>query len=261
MARGVALSDTLGHSLCKGCLRLFPLNAAAVVRGVVIPAAATLGLFPWGRAPTVEVGAPTRDAPECVSAVLLRVAEALAARVSQWAVWSYVRLHQHSQAAEFGDCTHFGHLRPPLHRYDEVGVKGRSLAGSWSRRPERSCVTPWIRMSRDSSSLRTTLSVMPLPRFFTRSRTQQSSGSMKVWRLTPSPPSRDHSVLTAALKPLVIDGTTTSFSAFSWAVRPPGQDAHNQARKERVSQTPEIKIGVYLDAFLLVSRCWSPGCG
>jgi len=60
------------------------------------------------------------------------------------------------------------------------------------------------------------------------------------------PPSRDRSALTAALKPLAVDGTIISFSALSWAVRPPGQDARNQARKARVSHAPEIKMGVLL---------------
>jgi len=67
------------------------------------------------------------------------------------------------------------------------GMGGRSLVGSWSRRPERGCVTPWTRMPRDSSSSRTTLSGIRLPRFLTRSRTQRSSGSVKVWKQTPSP--------------------------------------------------------------------------
>jgi len=61
------------------------------------------------------------------------------------------------------------------------------------------------------------------------------------------PPSRDRSDLTAALKPLAVDGTTISFSALSWAVRPPGQDARNQARKARVSCAPEMKMGVLLE--------------
>ena len=56
----------------------------------------------------------------------------------------------------------------------------------------------------------------------------------------------DRSALTAALKPLAFDGTTISFSALSWAVRPPGQDALNQARKARVSRAPEIKMGFLL---------------
>ena len=60
------------------------------------------------------------------------------------------------------------------------------------------------------------------------------------------PTSRDRSALTAALKPLAVDGTTISFSAFSWSVRPPGQDARKQTRKERVSRNPEIKMGAIL---------------
>ena len=60
------------------------------------------------------------------------------------------------------------------------------------------------------------------------------------------PPSRDPSALTAALKLLAVDGTTISFSALSWAVSPPGQDVRNQARKARVSRTPEIKMGILL---------------
>ena len=44
-------------------------------------------------------------------------------------------------------------------------------------------------------------------------------------------PSRDRSTLTAALKLLAVDGTTISFSALSWAVRPPGQDPRSQVRK------------------------------
>jgi len=57
-------------------------------------------------------------------------------------------------------------------------------------------------------------------------------------------PSRDRSALAAALKPLAVDGTTISFSSFSWAVRPPGQDARNQAGKVRASRTPEMNMGV-----------------
>ena len=107
-------------------------------------------------------------------------------------------------------------------------------------------MTPCTRMFRDSSSSRTTLSGIHLPRFFTRSRTQWSSGSVKVWKLTPSRSSRDRSALTAARYPSAVDGTTINFSLFNWAASPPGQDAHKQARKARVSRTPEIKMGVLL---------------
>ena len=60
------------------------------------------------------------------------------------------------------------------------------------------------------------------------------------------PSSRDRSALTAALKPLAGDGKTLSYSASSWAVTPPGQDARNQARNARVSREPEIKMVVSL---------------
>ena len=69
---------------------------------------------------------------------------------------------------------------------------------------------------------------------------------MKVWKLTPFFPSRDRSALTAALNPSAVDGTTISLSALSWAIRPPGQDVRNQARKARLSLPPEINIGVLL---------------
>jgi len=101
-------------------------------------------------------------------------------------------------------------------------------------------------MFRDSSSPLTTLSGVPLSRFFTRSRTHWSSGSVKVWKLTTSFPSRDRSALPEALNLLAVEGTAINFSPFSWAVRPPGQDAHNQVRKARVSLKPVIKMGVLL---------------
>ena len=87
---------------------------------------------------------------------------------------------------------------------------------------------------------------MPLPRFFISSRTQRFSGSVKVWKLTPSFPSRDRNELTAARNPSAVDGTTINFSPFSWAVKTLGQYARNQARKALVSPTPEIKLDVLL---------------
>jgi hypothetical protein len=72
----------------------------------------------------------------CVSAVTLRSAEALTAFPLQRALGSHVLLHRHSQTAEFGDRSHLGKFGPSRHRY-KVGVIWRSLAGSWSRRPER----------------------------------------------------------------------------------------------------------------------------
>ena len=92
----------------------------------------------------------------------------------------------------------------------------------------------------------TTPSGIRLRRFITRSCAQRSFGSIEVWNLTPSFPSRDRSSLTAALNPSAFSGTTIDFSPFSWAFRPSGQDARNQARKEWVSLKPEINIGVLL---------------
>ena len=100
---GDALPAALGRLLSKSRLRFLPLNTAPVARCVVYPAATARSLVPRGRAPTGEVGAPTSDAPGCVSAVALRVAEALAALALQRTFSSQVRLHRHSQAAEFGD--------------------------------------------------------------------------------------------------------------------------------------------------------------
>ena len=117
---------------------------------------------------------------------------------------------------------------------------------SWSRRPELSCVTPWTQMFRDSISSPMTHTGMPLPSFFTNSLTQGSSGIVKVLKLTPSFPSRERSELTVARNRSAVGGTTINFSPFSWAVRPLGQDACNQARKALVSLTPETKMGVLL---------------
>ena len=115
-------------------------------------------------------------------------------------------------------------------------VRDRSLAVCCSLRPDISWVTSWTRILRDSSSSRRTLSGIPLRRFFTSSRAQLSSGSVKVWKLIPSFPSRDRSTLSAALNPSAVYGTTIKLSLLIWAVRPPGQDASNQTRKKRKKQ-------------------------
>jgi hypothetical protein len=101
-------------------------------------------------------------------------------------------------------------------------------------------------MFRDSSSSPTTLSGMLLPSFFTSSLTQRSSVSVKLWKLTPSFPSRERNELIAARNPSAFDGTTINFSPFSWAVKPLGQDARNQARADLVSPTREMKMDVLL---------------
>ena len=93
---------------------------------------------------------------------------------------------------------------------------------------------------------RTTLLGIPLPRFFTSSRTQRSYGSVKVWKITSSHPLRERRALIATLETLDFDGITISFSAFRWAVIPPRHDARNLARKAWLSRTSEIKMGVLI---------------
>jgi len=61
---GDTLSSVFGRLLCKSRLRFLPLHTAMVVRGVISPTATALRLFPWGRASTRKVGAPTSDAPQ-----------------------------------------------------------------------------------------------------------------------------------------------------------------------------------------------------
>ena len=96
LACGDALSSALGRLLCKSRLRLLPIYTATVFRCVVSPAASAHRLLLRGRASTGEVEAPTSDAPRCVSAVALRVSDALAALALQLTFWSQVRLHRHS---------------------------------------------------------------------------------------------------------------------------------------------------------------------
>ena len=113
LAGGDDLSAAFGRLLCKSRLCLLPLYTTTVVRCVVTPAATALRLFPRGKAATGEMGASTSDALGCVSAVALSVALALAAPTLQRAIWSHVRLHRHSQTAEFGSDRTLGTSVPP----------------------------------------------------------------------------------------------------------------------------------------------------
>jgi hypothetical protein len=106
MACRDALSAVIRRLLRKGCPRLLPLYTATAVRCVVSSAATGLWLYLKGRAPNGVVGAPTSDAPLCVCAFALRVAEALAALTLQWSLWMHVRIHRHSKAADFGEEWH-----------------------------------------------------------------------------------------------------------------------------------------------------------
>jgi len=106
-ACGDALSAAFGRLLCRSRLRFLPLQTDTVFRCVVSPAATALRLFPRVRASTGVVEAPTSDAPGCISAVELRVAAAMAALALHRAFWGHIRLYRHSQAAQFGERSHF----------------------------------------------------------------------------------------------------------------------------------------------------------
>jgi len=130
--------------LCKRGPRLFAFHTSTVVRRVVALTAAAPRLSPRGRAATREVRAPTRDTPRSVSAVPLRMAEALAALALEWALWRHVRLHHDPQSAELGERAHCGHLQTSCHRHNEVGggrtVLDRILvAAGGAGVPEHSC--------------------------------------------------------------------------------------------------------------------------
>jgi hypothetical protein len=68
-----------------------------------------------GRTSTGDVEASTSNALGCVSAVTMRVSEALAAFTLQWSLWRHERLHSHLQTAELGDRSDLEHVRAPRH--------------------------------------------------------------------------------------------------------------------------------------------------
>ena len=72
-------------------------------------------------------------------------------------------------------CTIFGGRQTPL---PQIGITQQSaeLGAASSRRPERSCKTPWTQMPRFSRSYRTTFTGMCLNSFLISRRTQRSSG-------------------------------------------------------------------------------------
>jgi hypothetical protein len=55
-----------------------------------------------------------------------------------------------------------------------------------------------------------------LPKFFNNRRTHRSSGSEKVWKLTPSPSPRDRRALIVARNPSAVSGTSMRYSPFIW---------------------------------------------
>ena len=102
----VLFGPCTGARFARGALASFHLTQ---LRGFAVwfPPATELRLFPRGNATAREVGATTGDTPRSVSAVTLRVAEALAALALLWALRGHVRFHRHWQAAEFAESSHF----------------------------------------------------------------------------------------------------------------------------------------------------------
>ena len=225
--------------LCKRRHGLLPFRAAPVVGCVVSSTTAALKLLLWGTALPWKVSLTTSKIPGCVAAVRC--------------VWPkrWQRLHCKGPfgATYVSTVTRkpeslvrertFTTSGPRASDAIKCGFRGRSLAASWSRRPQRTCKTLWTQMPRFSSSSRTTSSGMCLPRFLNSRRTQRSSGREKVWKLTPLLPSRDLSALTVALNPSEVRGTSVSFSPLIWAESQLWHEARNQVRKPHVSVTPD----------------------
>jgi len=206
------------------------------------PAAAALGLFRQGGEYTVELGAPTRDASGSVSAVTMRMPEALAALALQWEFWYHVIStdNRNSQTSLSG--CNFDTYGPRATKWvgrAVIGVDLVAMAESHLLDSLDSIVQGFGVLPEDAPRY------TPTQGLYQKSQ-KRSCGSVRVWKLTPYCPSRDRSALTAAPKLSAVDGTTINFSHFSWAVRPPGQDARNQARKGRVSLIPEIKMSFLL---------------
>jgi hypothetical protein len=130
------------------------------------------------------------------------------------------------------------HLRPSRHRGNEVGVGGRSrpIAAAWL--PGHECSGIRVPPGRRSPAYPTQVLHQKPHTAVLRQR-----GCVETHILSPS---RGRSALTMAPNPSTVNGTNIKFSPLSFAVRPPGQDARNQARKLRVSQATVIKMGVLL---------------
>ena len=79
LALGIRPAKLGMRLLCIGCSRLLPLHTAPIISRVFGPADAALRLHWTGWAVTGKVRTPISDASMCVTAVSLRVAEALAA--------------------------------------------------------------------------------------------------------------------------------------------------------------------------------------
>jgi hypothetical protein len=81
----------------KRDLLFLPLSAAPIVRGVVSSAATAFKLFFGCRAPALQVGLATRNAPRCVTAATLGMSKALAAPELHGTSGGRVGLHSRSE--------------------------------------------------------------------------------------------------------------------------------------------------------------------
>jgi len=100
---GDALSTTLWRLHSKSRLRFFALYNATVLCRVVPPQPQHSACSRGVEQPPDRWEPPTGNAPGCLSTVTLRVSKALATLALQWDFCRHVRLHRHSQAAEFGE--------------------------------------------------------------------------------------------------------------------------------------------------------------
>ena len=158
-----------------------------VVRRVVSPAATALRMFPLGRE-------STGDYAVCVQKRWQRF---------NWngllgAMYDYTEIRKQQISVSYRI---FYTPWPRATDTMKFEVGGWSFMGSWSQWPDRRCVNPRNRIFRDSSSSRTTLSCLPLRRFFSRRRKRLPSGPVNFWKLTPSFPSREHFALNQILNP------------------------------------------------------------
>jgi hypothetical protein len=88
VASGGALRTPLGRPLCNSRLRLFPLHSHGT-SPCGHPRSYSTGC-PRGAGHPPEVEAPTRESSGCISAVPLRVSEALVAFTLQGALWRHI---------------------------------------------------------------------------------------------------------------------------------------------------------------------------
>ena len=227
-----ALSALLGRLLCKSCLRLFPLNTAPVVHRVFSPVATA-----WGFSRGVEQPPERWDPPHATHGERIRIYAACVRSAGSACIakglWGLRMTPATPTSRRFLWVIALSTLQalaPPI-RWSEWWeavpwrVPGRDGRIAGARLP-----------GHEYSGIRapiSTLSGIPLPRFFTRNRTWCSSGSVKVWKHTLLP-IEGPQCADRGSEP--VRGWWDDYQILTLYL-PPGQDARNQARKARVSLT------------------------